>query len=512
MHSSSSGSACPIVLSEPLAPGVAAGSGDALATTQGSPQGLMPIAHQGVVFVDPLPGKAKMVVTNVCTQEQREIDGTGWFIECSPEGYGCLASRDAPEVYLLEDFLRLQVFVDADGNRFIKDGPDSEPAPMSNDWRRYEPGEARLPHGPTAAKSSMQFYRLHKLSGGMRFMWCLTSVYHRMGLKCFKKYPSKWAYEGFSPWKAYLTSMGFPAIHLMLSVVGLSICDAASSLCRFLPTAAASTLAILALLVRWSVCGANRGGMKDDSARRAASEFFKAFVSWANQQGATWSLVLDLVDDHWRCTWPRPQPAAEQFVLHVDDEGGIDLNSWEHTILAANLAKGHPLRRWFHALNASAAIPMNVAELLERSCSSAACQGLFPQVLWQTACRVDSAVEASLGAGYGGPCVCSLTGADALWGSAKEVDYNLAKYLASCQTNFCKPQFMSLATDKASVRGLSLSNTVAVMPNNLAMIMAPQVALEGTPVVWRSRFRAAAVFCPETRLWKPSQAFSPGGV
>lgn len=72
-----------------------------------------------------------------------------------------------------------------------------------------------------------------------------------------------------------------------------------------------------------------------------------------------------------------------------------------------------------------------------------------------------------------------LIGESALKGSHRAVDFGHAKYIEACSVHFRAPLFMSIPTDKAAVRGLQLTNAVAVLPSNIAMVMAPQALVSG---------------------------------
>ena len=60
--------------------------------------------------------------------------------------------------------------------------------------------------------------------------------------------------------------------------------------------------------------------------------------------------------------------------------------------------------------------------------------------------------------------------------NARAVDYQLARYIEAGKLGLGVPLFLSVATDKANVKGYSFMNTVAATPGNLAVLFPPQVA------------------------------------
>jgi hypothetical protein len=58
----------------------------------------------------------------------------------------------------------------------------------------------------------------------------------------------------------------------------------------------------------------------------------------------------------------------------------------------------------------------------------------------------------------------------------RRVDRELWQYVMGCKQAMRSVSSVSIATDKASVRGLQLQNSIMALPSNMAMVMVPQVA------------------------------------
>lgn len=173
----------------------------ALAGAGGASLTLAVAPHEGFVFADILPDRGVTVIIGTRTAEQADVHGLAWQLEFDADGIGCLADTESESVRLVGDILSLTVSVQ-DGQLFLVEFGQGEAVSLFNEVRRYEDGEAFIQHGPSSATAALPFYRLAYKRGGMHVYWCLAAVYSALGLRCFKGYASKWAYEGFRGWSA----------------------------------------------------------------------------------------------------------------------------------------------------------------------------------------------------------------------------------------------------------------------------------------------------------------------
>lgn len=518
------------------------------------------------------------------------------------DGLGCLVDTQTNQTVLLEDLMKTQVCRYVGGQHVLRtrkdDGTLAEIG-VAALLRRFEDGTVSLPFGPSAMQVTLKFYQFAQARCGMRNFFCLTALYGLLGLTSFRGFPSKWSYEGMRSWQVLLGALGFKGEHLMLSTGGLEVEAASASVTRMLPTSACSTLALLALTIRWAYGNAAQSGFRSASAREAASQLVKALLSCCHNDEDEWVLVI-VFEKEWVCEWPRVLDHSEEGSLKVSSDGIVDLSAWAELAEEGTLPRHHALRQWWKALSRCGAkdsytMPFDIFVVM---CSkSQALLSLFSQLLWKASratttplaerlhdnqtlaiavwdrhlcVRMSASVHWSrlFACGYfrtslqysetpatfasvrifpllvGGAlvggisqsgsvyllptpittrtsrpphsqsrgfvehvailCACLREAAlridswllaenepqrsprldvavhhmDAMWGSAKLIDYNLARYIeATKHTVGRAPLHVSLATDKAWVKGINLSNTVLVLPTNKAAVLPPQVVL-----------------------------------
>lgn len=450
------------------------------------PGGSEPYPFHGRIFKDFDTGRAETVFTDVITGERVLRPGL-WHLEFDADGSGCIAAENSDEVVFLEDVFSQKLFVTGDG-RIVLMSERGEASDLHLENRRYCEGIASFAKDSRRGELQLTAYALCRHRAGFRVWWSLTSAYKTLGLKSFKGFPSKWVYESMGSWVAAMGQISLEG-HMMLSTGGLSIEDSLKSPDRFLPSGSASSLGLLWLMTRCALLPCRLGGLRDDEDRAAARRLLKALLLACPREGEVWKVRVAF-DDEWQNKWPRPTFDSAMCVdLEVNANGELDVCAWREQVEAAVVDRGHPLRSWWQGI--SQAIPSSgivpLENLLDQALRKKQLAPLARQLLWSVGLRLDAQVLADDAANESLGWVAASQ--EGLRGRSREVDLQLARYLASSQNMFKAPAFLSLATDKASVKGLSLVNTVMVDSNNRAALLPPQVGLVPP---WEGSFRLAA--------------------
>lgn len=318
----------------------------------------------------------------------------------------------------------------------------------------------------------------------MFLFFCLHSLYAALRLVSFKHCASKWSYNGVAGWSQALADLGFTD-QFLLSFVGLEKAAASESTSRFLPTPSCSLLAMLVLLARWGYQLPTRGGMRDSEGQRQSKLLFGSLIACSGASGEPWHLTI-AITHQWACRWPRPTCGEQPDFLPVDGGVCVDLTLWRDKVESVVLPRGDPLRVWWKVIEAGAGTDnrMKLADLIVAASRAPACKPLLAQLIW---CAAPQAQEVLLKgdplAGVGGRLV--LHGASDFRPNPKAGDFQLARYIEAGASQIGQPLQLSLVSDKAQVKGLNLSNCIAVTSDSLAVIFPPQVAQSTWPSVLR---------------------------
>lgn len=113
--------------------------------------------------------------------------------------------------------------------------------------------------------------------------------------------------------------------------------------------------------------------------------------------------------------------------------------------------------------------------LLERTSQVSTCRSLFSQLCYGVAERLQKKL---LEDKVDGDMVqASIFGSESVRSNPQSVDFFLARYMEAGAACVGQPMFLSMACDKATIKGLSLSNAVAVTPSNICVVLPPQAVL-----------------------------------
>lgn len=450
------------------------------------------------VVADFLPKLNKTVLTDILVGEVHELRGV-WALEFDEDGDGCVAEEGGDTTRFLDDIFCARVSRDADGQIFVK-RENEDLQNLTMEMRRYEETSVSIAEGGGRSSTSrLTCYVLARARCGFRTWWCLTSLYRSIELTSFKGYPSKWVYEGLKPWCEGLAQVGMPD-HLMQATGGLTLEESLRSTDRFLATSSISSPGLVWLLVRLSSMSNNCGGLRGQDDRRRASELLNRILRacFASERSC---VRIELSND-WSCLWPRPVGSGEiDLELVVSPRLEVDLEPWRDLLDAAEFPRGHPCRLWWRELFGGSDPPgdlVNLESLLVLAMRSKALVSLLSQVLWCIGSLFEEVVVGIRDCG--GLVEQSNASIDSLKGNPKEVDLQLCRYMESCKLAVGYPLHMSLATDKASIKGCSLVNTVAVTGGNLAALLPPQASLPSDVCVFQSPSGSGGVLAPGVRL------------
>ena len=249
--------------------------------------------------------------------------------------------------------------------------------------------------------------------------------------------------------------------------------SAANSPDAFLPSTSVSTLAVLELMARWSVCAPKNGGFREQLHKDAAQVVLDALT----MQGlSNRTFFLHIRFDHAAgVVWPCDIQVGSQLALKVTD-GTINLQPW--LALVSNPFSCDPVAlQWLQELRfADGQAVCTVPSILKRAMVS--CKGLlFVQIVWQVARTVEGAIY------------YALHGADDQ--NMPDLQVNFAGIFDAIQNDGLLGTWLlrhvmtgttqapthcsySLVSDKSNVCGLSLDAGVFTFPNNVATICVPQ--------------------------------------
>lgn len=247
---------------------------------------------------------------------------------------------------------------------------------------------------------------------------------------------------------------------------------AANSTTGVLPYQAVSVVALLALLLRWSMCAERMGGMREERGRQSCGEMLQSMLE-ACYGSAPWTCVIAL-DDEWQNPWPRPETSPAVCTFQVL-QGGIMV---EGCLQPTGVDQEHmnPVAtRWETALARECNGDMSLMTVLRSTSGNPALRSLHRQLVWHLGRHVHQLVMRTL-KGQVVPVVSAseVTIADMI-SNPDKLDVALVRYVASCRSATSGHTVLSLATDKSSVNGLQLQNSVIVLRNGSAIVTPPQV-------------------------------------
>ena len=438
--------------------------------------------HEGVVeLVDGADGRQYLI--NNLSREVTVMPGTGWTLVFEG-GYGVLASETQPHIFVDQQaaFKKHVWRRPSDGNLFVEttDGADTVMENLTQSMRRYRSGSMQWQYG-AGHTAEVQLFFLRVRRGGCNLFWSLKDLYHQCNLSSYKGEPSKWSYNGIPSWSEFLAGLSFRDCFIK-SPQGMDAQLALNSVTHFLPTPSASTLAFVAIIFRFLTPSAQSGGLRQQHVASHVADWVRGFCSCLASSvlpGDPWLLPICLTYSWSHNNSLGPARFEAAFSLVVGRDGTVDVSP---LILAAQTlpARSHlPAKRWGKLLQDLGDV-CSLYDLLHRV-SSATTESRARSLSAQLVCGVAKRVELFAYKQLTDPAVppCALACAvDAVENSLKtsrDVDVVLYQHLMSGRSAICNTPCISMGSDKAWVKGMNLANTVMVLPNNVAIVCAPQV-------------------------------------
>jgi hypothetical protein len=444
------------------------------------------VPHSGYIIVEHLVAENATMVKHRRTLEGRQLPGSTWTVVYDEQGFGCLVAEDDDRVLLLEQWLNRQLYRSPNGEEVVLHKKPGEPErtwSLSATRQEYEDGLLTFPvMGVAGTGVSIQVYRLCWPRQALRHMLDMTSIYKLTDGKTYCGFPSKWAFYKFPFWKKMMTAAGIDGdSHVMWSADDHGNGDDS----RFLPKVAGTASAYLAVLAKGST---GEPHVKEGHLVRGdptgCDHLLLAICAYVCA-GRPCSLRINIVaDKSWSCVWPGADVCGQSdYQLTVTDSGMIDFGSWRACVESGDLPDGHAIKTWWRTL--SKKVDDHNQLLLKRALAVAAdskvLKGFFGQLLWAVgmewekvlflmAKTKDQAKEL--------PPRClmrfELQTPLAMMTSVTSLEKYLARHVKTSIKVSKGHRHVSIASDKAAVRGLNLTNSIMVLENGTAIVMPPQ--------------------------------------
>lgn len=423
--------------------------------------------HRGHCFLGE-DEQGRFFVTDVRTLESKPCPvGQGWVLTFDENGFGAVTSTDADDVLVLEDWLGQSVYQNSSGAKVVmrKSRPSSL-RPIAAWKQGYEEwsiicrgsamiGEARLPC----------FKLAFPRQDSVWFVEC-GALYPMLQLKCYSGEASKWVYESMASWLKLTGDYGMRD-QAMRSIQGLGVDPAMSDTMRFLARPAMSLKALICLLWRWSGSPPQLGGFRADVSKGLALSLARRLLEGIC--GADTGVPFDIpvsFDARWECNFPRPSKLSDGIVFIVDSAGRMDVSAWRDELDAGEVSPRHTKVKWWKVCadcgGDGGKVPL--ADMLQhKSFAQKAFFPFFGQLLYAIADRGERVLSVSTH-GQGSGAILRAEAATLSPNDPRQVDRDLLRHVAVVQQATSGQLNISITSDKASVRGVSLLEAMVLIP------------------------------------------------
>ena len=166
--------------------------------------------------------------------------------------------------------------------------------------------------------------------------------------------------------------------------------------------------------------------------------------------------------------WPRPYPVGEFHFIEVTIQGNVVMQTWRTD-------GSYEANNAYHCFM-SESEHQNFYELFSWAMTSHTCNtGFRMQMLWQVGLHLQQTVaQLCAGTVQHQKCKASLNDMEAMLASGHLLDRALARYIISVQEVFRGFTTMNMCTDKSTVCGLGLQNSLCSLPNIKSAVMNPR--------------------------------------
>lgn len=206
-----------------------------------------------------------------------------------------------------------------------------------------------------------------------------------------------------------------------------------------------------------------------------------AMVTPALRVEAPLVLNIELVKI-WLCRWPRPQPAdAPRISATLSPDGVLDFTQLQER--GTRRGKDSVASAWWAELNARLhdrqPVSPQATDVMQRCAGSPTLTPLLAQLFWVLSERLEKVFgDQSKGIEKKAtPQPMTLRWQDRAAAFENNLDAHLAEYTLSAVQCASGCKYLTFATDKSSVNGLPLQNSVVVTSSGIGIVCVPQVPL-----------------------------------
>lgn len=439
-----------------------------------------PMGHKPRLHLDWVSPE-RMQLTDVMTQEIVSLPEGSWELVIDSDDRAALLQGE--EFRLVEDLMRFDVFdAGSEGLCIGWSGQEGDTTRMSFEtWRcRHSSGEVTVHVGSTRSEMGFATFIFRRpRAAAMRVYWLVYELYVRLSLSSYKGQRSKWAYACHPKWEKFLAQSYHGNLFIGSKHLGGESARKGGTAFseRMLPSLGCSTVALLSLLRRWSFCSEDRGGLKEARSRDASRDILEGLL--AEAVSGSDGVCLEVFDvEKWVCMWPRPSVGPDNLSVKLVLGGGrIDMSQFLQLPGPASTSKHFLLwrRAFVDADMMFAAAPSLSLIDFKRCAGVQRLASMSSQVKWLLARRLEQRIVMSererepAGLFQFRKSEIGVGGAD--------LDEQLYAYVSMCRLEAQKHNFVSIATDKASVCGSSLQNTTITFEGNHTLLCCPNVAI-----------------------------------
>lgn len=433
-------------------------------------------------------GPLQFVVTNVFTQERARLPPGEWSIEYDEDRLSAALIAEPTDehpdgqVVLVDDLLKKGVFQHDSGELFVQ-AEGSAAKSLDSLRTRHSMAEVRVVAGASSAAFSLKAAVFHMPRAAKQSLfWEMSQFFGVFCMTSHKGQRSVWVAKCKPRWERFL------------SVAGLCIAvqsshgnaknkaeehDSVRWPDRCLQNYSLATVSLLLVLLRWAYASREVGGLEDKRSKKAAVECFEAFLAPIVQSTEVTEVRVLLVAS-WSCSWPRPEPFCERsFVIKVGPGDLIDLAGLHFE--AVGDSHSRLARAWWNdikrKLHDRAPISCSLLGFLSQVGGSSVVAPLLSQLVWHLSLVLERHFGSHVSGKSGGQAVEAVT---MRWKDRAEVfqenlDSYLAQYTIASVETCAGFECLTVATDKASVNGLSLQSSLVVPGSGVGIVCIPQV-------------------------------------
>ena len=439
---------------------------------------LQVFGHAGHVKLQQAVGNQQALVRHCITLETAELPhaADGWTLVFE-KTFGAVCNTSSDVVIELDDLFKKQLCTDAKGHFFVVEqlqNMQQKVWSLREKQCMFKDVKVQFALGPTKAAHHLQCSLLgFPRAAGSRFFWHVHPLYSMLGLTGFGGCPSKWSWTQSDRWIKRLAALGFTGQVLYSNQTVVKESDAAQP-DAFLPGTSLSTLALVEELARWCCLPAHQGGLRSQECKEAANAVLSAFCKESLTNRA-FMMKLSFVDDG-SCTWPLDVPEGDvQLSVH---DGRVSVDAWAKLVSAPATCDPIALKWWKNMGFVEGQTVIPICSFLKRALIG--CKALFSHALYQTAKAIEGALYTVLHSQNDKikpPIKASFLSLFDCLDNNAALSQGLLKHVMTGVAVTPRYSSVSLASDKASVCGLSLDAGGLFWPNNQAAVAVPQAVV-----------------------------------